>query len=187
MAWHWVPGTVLETEPPTAPPTAQQKEPASVGHVALITFTGDDGVPHCTLTWAEREGTVAETVRRRKTEFSTLDELARTGGDGAHTAFLLACGPMKDLPFLTRALESGLLPTRDVSGLKSPGAGFTPLDWAARCGHFEIAKWLLTVAPELANVGTPVGWACYTNRVKLARMLVEHGASDRATSCVLFR
>ena len=29
MARHWDPGMELETEPPTAPPTAQQKVPAS--------------------------------------------------------------------------------------------------------------------------------------------------------------
>ena len=162
-----------------------------VGHVSLIRATGDDGVPQCTVSCAwhdDLKGTAGVPPSAKWTKkFSTLDELARTpGSHGAHTACLLACGPMKDLPFLTRALESGLIAARDVARLELQGAGFTPLDWAARCGNFEIAEFLLSVAPELARLGTPVGWACYTNRVKLARMLVEHGASDRATSRTLF-
>jgi len=32
----------------------------------------------------------------------------------------------------------------------------------------------------------PVAWACYTNRVELARMLVKHGANSRATTRVVF-
>ena len=111
-------------------------------------------------------------------DFELLSDLGVVDG------FCLACGPYDDLEFAKRAVaEHGtLIITRSVL----PGVGFRPLDWAARCGNFEIAEWLLTTAPECAAIGTPVGWACYTNKVKLAKMLVAHGADDRATSPVLF-
>lgn len=32
----------------------------------------------------------------------------------------------------------------------------------------------------------PVAWACYTNRVELAKMLVEHGADSHATYDAVF-
>ena len=66
--------------------------------------------------------------------------------------------------------------------------GFTCLDWAARKGRFEIAKFLATDprTTALTTMGAPVGWACYTNHVDLAKMLVACGASASATNDCLF-
>ena len=71
-----------------------------------------------------------------------------------------------------------------------PGVGFTCLDWAARRGNYEIAEFLCT-DPRSKSVatsphGAPVGWACYTNQVDLAKMLVQHGASVAQTNLPLY-
>lgn len=110
--------------------------------------------------------------------------------------FLVSCGSMPDLDRVKRLLPgigaglpgSGGLP---IEELLVPGVGYTCLDWAARRGNFEIAEFLCT-DPRTRSVvtsphGAPVGWACYTNHVELARMLVEHGADVAQTNRALYQ
>jgi len=42
------------------------------------------------------------------------------------------------------------------------------------------------LARGLVEASSAVGWACYTNRVEMAKLLVAHGASVRKTDEVLF-
>ena len=44
---------------------------------------------------------------------------------------------------------------------------------AAGCSNLAIVKWLLTDprTASLVHSGAPVGWACYTGRVEIARLL----------------
>jgi len=64
------------------------------------------------------------------------------------------------------------------------------LEWAARRGNYSIAEWLATdsrtkVMLDRAD-SAPVAWACYTNKVELAKMLVRHGANSHTTTEVVF-
>jgi hypothetical protein len=71
-----------------------------------------------------------------------------------------------------------------IENLRMQWVRFSPLEWAAKKGHFDIVQWLVSEEPRtgpLLDVGSPVGWACYTNRVEIARYLVQHGASASAT------
>jgi hypothetical protein len=100
--------------------------------------------------------------------------------------FLLSCGFIPDLARAKRPLET--LGGDAVVKLRVPGAGFTALDWAARKGNFEIAEWVASDprTRSLVTTSTPIGWACYTNHVKLAKILVSHGVVATATHPVLF-
>ena len=71
----------------------------------------------------------------------------------------------------------------NITMVKAPGAMWDALEWAARKGNFEIAEWLATDERTKALVasGAPVAWACSTNRVLLAKMLVANGANSHAT------
>ena len=113
--------------------------------------------------------------------FSKLDECE------PWIRFLLACGPCDDIEAAKGALDVLCERTADPAA-RAPGVGFTALEWAARKGNFEVAEWLATDprSRRLVKVGAPVGWALYTNRVKLARMLVAKGADATATDAVLF-
>ena len=117
----------------------------------------------------------ADNIKTFNNELSNLDPIAR---------LCLACGPLPDLEIAKRTLDDALLQAQgSVPNLKMHWVGFTPLEWAAKKGHLEIVKWLVSDArtTSLVNVGTPVGWACYAGRVEVARFLVSHGASPDAT------
>ena len=117
------------------------------------------------------------------TKFSQLSDLPPP------MAFLVACGAANDTNQARKTLdEHHDAALRDVTQLRLPGAGFTALDWAARKGNFEIAQWLATDARTrgLTRTGAPVGWACYTNHVELAKMLVGYGADVHATDVVFW-
>jgi hypothetical protein len=122
------------------------------------------------------QGVTVEKVGEHK--FKAVDHLP------AATQLLLSCGFLPNLERVRRLLP--LVPL--VSELRVPGAGFTALDWAARKGNFDIAKLLCTSehSRALTGLGAPVGWACYTNRVELAKMLVLHGANPAQTDQVLY-
>jgi len=125
--------------------------------------------------------TTNDMTKVQEVEFSALDECELP------IRFLLACGPLNDISAAREAFE--LLCRANVGyKVRAPGVGFTALEWAARKGNYDIAEWLATDARSrpLLTVGAPVGWALYTNRVKLARMLVKHGADAAATDAVFF-
>jgi hypothetical protein len=115
-----------------------------------------------------------------KYEFAELGELP------VPLQLLLSCGPLKNITHAKGVLDAH--PTLPVAELRLPGAGFTALDWAARKGNHEIAEWLATGArtSALLRTGAPVGWACYTNHVDLARMLVRHGCDAARTDATFF-
>lgn len=54
--------------------------------------------------------------------------------------------------------------------------------------NLDIVKWLLTDprTASLVHSGAPVGWACYTGRVEIAKLLVSHGASSHATDEAMY-
>jgi hypothetical protein len=113
--------------------------------------------------------------------------------------FLLSCGPLDDidrakfaLPYLLRRLSiSGRTPDGripDVGDITVRGYGLNALEWASRRGNYEIAEWLATDprTSVMLQRSAPVAWACYTNKVELAKMLVDHGANSKATSEEVF-
>jgi len=78
----------------------------------------------------------------------------------------------------------------DIGDIRPPGYMLNALEWASRRGNYDIAEWLAT-DPRTRTMVTradsaPVAWACYTNRVELARMLIKHGADSRASTIVVF-
>jgi hypothetical protein len=115
--------------------------------------------------------------------------------------FLLLCGPMNDidgakslLPLIMNTLRNigvrtdGSIPS--IADITPRGYKLNALEWASRRGNYEIAEWLAT-DPRTKIMLTrtdsaPVAWACYTNRVELARMLIKHGADSRSTTEMVF-
>ena len=53
--------------------------------------------------------------------------------------------------------------------------GLTPLDYCARKGNLEIAQFLLAEGGASPSAGRPVLWACYTNKLEVAKALVALG------------
>ena len=101
----------------------------------------------------------------------------------------LSCGPIQDLKLAKETLDDAVLHAQgSVANLKMKWVGFTPLEWAAKKGHLDIVKWLTSDprTASLINIGTPVGWACYTDRVDIARHLVKLGASPEKTTETLW-
>lgn len=115
--------------------------------------------------------------------------------------FLLSCGPLNDmeqakeaLPYVLHQIRiSGLKPDGSVPNIcdiKVRGYSLNAIEWAARRGNYEIAEWLAT--DERTKVmltqsdSAPVAWACYTNKVELAKMLVKNGANSKATTEAVF-
>ena len=128
--------------------------------------------------------------------FSDVKELDPT------MQFLLACGTLNDIssakkifPLVLHLLSiSGRKPDGsipDITDITVRGYGLNALEWAARRGNFEIAEWLAT-DPRTKVMATradsaPVAWACYTNKVELAKMLIQNGgANSHATTDVVF-
>ena len=99
--------------------------------------------------------------------------------------FLLSCGPLVDLQRAQGLLEGLLsqLPPPGITELRLHGKLFTPLEWAAKKGHLSVVEWLCTDerTRPLVAVGSPIGWACYTGRLEVARTLLRHGADAAAT------
>jgi hypothetical protein len=114
-----------------------------------------------------------------RVRFRSLDELETP------LQFLLACGPLVDLPRAQQLLPTllGQLPPPGIVGLRLDDRLFTPLEWAAKKGHAEVVEWLCTdvrTAP-LVRVGAPIGWASYVGRLDVAKTLWAHGADPLAT------
>jgi len=115
--------------------------------------------------------------------------------------FLLSCGPMGDLDLAKSSLPyvlhqvsiSGLMPDGsipNIGDIKVRGYSLNALEWAARRGNYAIAEWLATDSRTKVMLtrsdSAPVAWACYTNKIELAKMLVKHGADSHATTEVVF-
>ena len=79
---------------------------------------------------------------------------------------LLSCGTIPSLTRVKRLLDDisrmveqhGDPFLRNIQQLRLPGAGCTPLEWAARKGNFEIAEFLCkhTVTAATVKIGAPV-------------------------------
>ncbi len=81
-------------------------------------------------------------------------------------------------PLLARTLLSrGANPAKTFSGVNS---GLTPLDFALRRSHLEMANLILEFKPPLENLdtegATPLLWAVEHGKLDAARLLLEHGA-----------
>lgn len=115
--------------------------------------------------------------------------------------FLLSCGPLENLERAKAALPhvlnqisiSGLKPDGsipDIGDIKVRGYSLNALEWAARRGNYSIAEWLATDSRTKVMLtrsdSAPVAWACYTNKIELAKMLVNRGADSHATTEVMF-
>ena len=76
----------------------------------------------------------------------------------------------------------------DVSDICIGGAKFRALEWAARKVHIDIVKFLCSDERTKSCIisGCPVAWACYTDHVEVAKLLVSFGADDHATNDCLF-
>ena len=103
--------------------------------------------------------------------------------------FLVACGPLPDIEVAQEAVESVLhMVGGNLEALRIRGGLFTALEWAAKKGNEDIVRWLCTDPRTrgLVTIGSPIGWACYTGEVDVARVLVAHGANPAATHIILW-
>lgn len=127
--------------------------------------------------------------------FTKISELS------AIDQFLFSCGPEPNIKRAKNMLEvvlqeiqiSGLKPAGsqpDIGDITVRGYGLNALEWAARRGNYDIAEWLATDPRTKVMLtrkdSAPVAWACYTNRVELAKMLIKHGADSHATYDAVF-
>ena len=103
--------------------------------------------------------------------------------------FLLACGPLANIGIARDCVDEVIRMTNgQLSKLRMQCVQFSPLDWAAKRGNADIVEWLCTDdrTKSLIDEGAPVGWACYTGQVDIARKLVAHGADATKTDNVCF-
>jgi hypothetical protein len=101
--------------------------------------------------------------------FSSADQLP------VEMRFFLACGFRPDLDTVKTLFPQLPIPINEI---RLPGTQFSALEWASRKGHEPIVRWLITEGKADVNMGAPVAWACYTNRVSMAKMLVEEYKAD---------
>jgi hypothetical protein len=143
-----------------------------------------------------KETSVKEQGTFRRTEvFTDMDELYPID------QFLLSCGSLYDieraksaLPYVLHQLSvSGLKPDGslpNIGDITVKGYNLNALEWAARRGNYSIAEWLATDSRTKVMLtrsdSAPVAWACYTNKIELAKMLVKHGADSHTTTEVVF-
>lgn len=100
----------------------------------------------------------------------------------------LACVPVPNLDIVKRSIDDALSMAGSIEHLKMPWVGFTPLEFASKKGHLDVVKWLLADprTKAMVNVGAPLGWACYTNQISVARLLVKHGAAVDSTTDIFW-
>jgi hypothetical protein len=145
----------------------------------------------------ENEGKLVEDqgTFKRTEIFTDVDELYPID------QFLLSCGSLEiieraktALPYALHQLSiSGLKPDGslpNIGDITVRGYNLNALEWAARRGNHSIAEWLATDSRTKVMLtrsdSTPVAWACYTNKIELAKMLVKHGADSHTTTEVVF-
>ena len=132
---------------------------------------------------------------RRQEIFTEVDELYPID------QFLLSCGPLKNLerakatlPHVLHQISiSPLMPDGSIPNIGDitvRGYSLNALEWASRRGNYAIAEWLATDPRTKVMLtrsdSAPVAWACYTNKIELAKMLVNHGADSHATTEVMY-
>ena len=103
--------------------------------------------------------------------------------------FLMTCGPLADITVAKGCVDEVIqMLNGALEKLRMKAVHFTPLEWAAKRGNATIVDWLCTDerTKSLIHEGCPVGWACYTGRVEIARQLVMYGADAAKTDNVLF-
>lgn len=132
---------------------------------------------------------------KRTDYFSKLDEL------NPKEQFLMSCGALNDLQHAKSMLpvvlgqirkaerkHDGSVP--DIGDVTVRGYGLNALELASRRGNYQIAEWLATDPRTKVMLtrkdSAPVAWACFTNKVELAKMLVKHGADSHATYVAVY-
>ena len=143
------------------------------GSISFITFTDTNAT----------SGSRPSVDMNDVIQFQELSELV------APVRFLLACGPVCDIDVARACVDEVISMTGGkIDKLRMKMANFSPLEWAAKKGNTEIVEWLCTDDRTkcLINEGCPVGWACYTGKVDVARKLVQHGADSTKTDYTLF-
>jgi hypothetical protein len=115
-------------------------------------------------------------------EFDSIDKL------NWQLQLFLCCCYFPDLKRVKRIVNQYATGFPRFCWLRAPGVQVTCLDWAARKGLYDIAEYLATDSrtKNFMVEGACVGWACYTNKVDLAKMLVKHGADPHKTEPPLF-
>ena len=104
--------------------------------------------------------------------------------------FTLTCGPLPSLDTAKACLDEALkMVGGDPRKLRVESAGFTALEWAAKKGNKATVEWLCQDdrTKILVSVGSPIGWAAYTGKVEIMRILLSYGADAGATDEVLWQ
>jgi Ankyrin repeats (3 copies)/MYND finger len=160
--------------------TIVTSETTSIGSMGIIAIPGgksflnfNDGAP--SMSQLMKPATILE--------FQTLEDLPIL------ERFLVSCGPLADIRVAQKSLEGALrVVGGNLENLRIRACGFTALEWAAKKGNKDIVEWLCNDprTRALVRIGSPVGWACYTGQVEIAKILVDHGANPTATHPVLW-
>lgn len=90
----------------------------------------------------------------------------------------LSCSFVPNLKLVKQLVANG---TVDVNEDRTPGADLTALEFAARKGHSDIVRWLVTSGGANVNNGSPIAWACYTDQLEIAKWLVSQGGDPHKT------
>jgi MYND finger/Ankyrin repeats (3 copies) len=142
------------------------------------------------LSAAKSEMTVIATQRPEQIQRDATIRFLTFSHLSPRLRFVITCGPLPDLDVAKSSLDAALASVDgDVGKLRFDIVQFTALEWAAKKGNMEIVKWLCTDdrTKALVSIGSPVGWACYTNKIDIARYLVTScGADPGKTDVVLF-
>jgi ankyrin repeat protein len=82
-----------------------------------------------------------------------------------------------DVALVVRILDAGV----PADACQKPGWSLTPLTFAARKGHADVAELLLSRGADVnataPGAGTPLAVAAEAGRLEMVRLLLEHGAN----------
>ena len=153
-------------------------ETSGAGTIGILYNPEPGQTSHIIITGGGELPNPANTIKFRS--MSELDPPIR---------FLLACGPLGDINVARGCIDEVIsMIGGDICKLRMKSVLFTPLEWAAKKGNFDIVEWLCTDdrTKSLLHEGCPVGWACYTGQVDIVKKLVAFGADPTKTDQVLF-